>query len=118
MTATSTTTKDGPATTTMMVMPMTVTATTVTATGGGGVRIVVVAILPSYLLFGWAFGTNPPVGIGPWQMPPSRVCGLFRLRGPQPHIPPTPPVRVGGGGLMKGTPRNIFFVTGIGDMTR
>ncbi len=82
-----------------------------------GVGNVAVAFLPSCLKFGRAFGANPPVGIGPWQMPPSRACGLFRLRGPQPHIPPTPSVGVGGGGLMKGTPRNSSSSV-IGAMVR
>ncbi len=84
------------------------------ATMGGGVVLVIVALLPSCLMFGRAIGSNPPVGIGPRQLPPCRACGHLRLRGPQPHIPPTPSVRVGGGGLMKGTPRNILFMLGVG----
>jgi hypothetical protein len=88
---------------------------TLVTTRRGAVKFVAV-ILPSCLLliFGRAFGTNPTVGIGPWQMPASRACGLIRMRGAAPHIPPTPSVGVGGGGLMKGTPRNIrLFVVGV-----
>ncbi len=100
-----------------VVMPTTMLMAMLATTRRGGVGFVDVAILPSCLNFGWAFGTNPPVGIGPRQMPPSRACGLFRLRGPPPHIPPTPSVGVGGGGLMKGTPRNISFCV-VGSFAR
>ncbi len=83
----------------------------ITATARKGGESVVVDLLPpANLPQGGHLATNPTVGIGARQMPPGRVVGSVRSRAPLARIPPIPALRVGGNGLMKGTPGNTCLV--------